>query len=162
MNTLLSCCLTPVQAQEEDVIEHLGNKYVIHVDQLKPDTEMTLLDVLHICPELMASDGKTLTADYLLSVDDIMLSVDYEPLLESIKACELSEVVVCTYGAVNNATDGVQGSIDLAFKEGMGTIDEVLTAQTAWLKANSEKIDAEIDVQLTYEYLTKVMGTMNY
>ena len=51
---------------------------------------------------------------------------------------------------------------DLAFKEGMGTIDDVLTAQTAWLKANSEKIDAEIDVQLTHEYLDKVMGTMNY
>ncbi len=50
----------------------------------------------------------------------------------------------------------------IAFKEGMGTLDEVLAAQTAWLKANSEKIDAEIDVQLTYEYLTKVMGTMNY
>lgn len=125
LSTLLSCCLTPVQAQEEDVIEHLGNKYVIHVDQLKPDTEMTLLDVLHICPELMASDGKTLTADYLLSVDDIMLSVDYEPLLESIKACELSEVVVCTYGAVNNATDGVQGSIDLAFKEGEGLTGKI-------------------------------------
>ena len=25
-----------------------------------------------------------------------------------------------------------------------------------------EKIDAEINVQLTYEYLSKVMGTMNY
>lgn len=50
----------------------------------------------------------------------------------------------------------------IAFKEGMGTIDEVLGAQTAWLKANSEKIDAEIDVQMTYEYLNKVMGTMNY
>ena len=50
----------------------------------------------------------------------------------------------------------------IAFKEGMGTIDEVLAAQTAWLKANSEKIDAEIDVQLTQEYLNKVMGTMNY
>jgi outer membrane protein TolC len=50
----------------------------------------------------------------------------------------------------------------LAFKEGMGTIDEVLAAQTAWLKANSEKIDAEINVQLTHEYLNKVMGTMNY
>jgi hypothetical protein len=34
LSTLLSCCLAPVQAQEEDVIEHLGNKYVIHVDQL--------------------------------------------------------------------------------------------------------------------------------
>ena len=47
---------------------------------------------------------------------------------------------------------------ELAFKEGMGTIDEVLAAQTAWLKANSEKIDAEINVQLTREYLDKVMG----
>ena len=47
---------------------------------------------------------------------------------------------------------------DLAFKEGMGTVDDVLTAQTAWLKANSEKIDAEIDVQMTHEYLNKVMG----
>ena len=51
---------------------------------------------------------------------------------------------------------------NLAFKEGMGTVDDVLTAQTAWLKANSEKIDAEIAVQLTYEYLNKVMGTMSY
>ena len=50
----------------------------------------------------------------------------------------------------------------IAFKEGMGTIDEVLAAQTAWLKANSEKIDAEINVQLTYEFLAKVMGSMNY
>ena len=50
----------------------------------------------------------------------------------------------------------------IAFKEGMGTIDEVLAAQTAWLKANSEKIDAEINVQLTHEYLNKVMGTMSY
>ena len=50
----------------------------------------------------------------------------------------------------------------IAFKEGMGTVDEVLAAQTAWLKANSEKIDAEINVQLTHEYLSKVMGAMNY
>lgn len=51
---------------------------------------------------------------------------------------------------------------EIAFKEGMGTLDDVLTAQTAWLKANSEKIDAEIDVQLTHEYLNKVRGNMNY
>ena len=74
------CCSLPVRAQEE-VIEHEGNKYTIHVEQLNPDAEMTLLDVLHFCPELMSSDGKTMTANYLLSVDDIMLSVDYEPLL---------------------------------------------------------------------------------
>ena len=42
------------------------------------------------------------------------------------------------------------------------TVDEVLAAQTAWLKANSEKIDAEINVQMTHEYLNKVMGNMTY
>ena len=122
--TFMVCCSLPVRAQEE-VIEHEGNKYTIHVEQLNPDAEMTLLDVLHFCPELMSSDGKTLTADYLLSVDDIMLSVDYEPLLGGIKACDLSEVTVCTYGAVNNAMDGTTGSIDLKFKEGKGLTGKV-------------------------------------
>ena len=105
---------------QEEVIEHEGNKYIIHVEQLAPDPEMTLLDVLHICPELMSNDGKTLTSDYLLSVDDIPLSVDYGPLLGGIKACDLSEVTVCTYGAVNNAMDGTTGTIDLTFREGRG------------------------------------------
>lgn len=104
----------------EAIVEHAGNKYVIHVERLNPDPEMTLLDVLHICPELMSSDGKTLTADYVLSVDDIFLNIDYEPLLEGIKACDLSEVTVCTYGAVNNASDGITGSIDLTFRESKG------------------------------------------
>lgn len=119
LGSLMACCSLPLWGQEE-IIEYEGNKYIIHVERLNPDKEMTLLDVLHICPELMSSDGKTLTADYLLSIDDIMLSIDYEPLLESIKACELSEVIVCTYGAVNNAMDGTTGSIDLQFKEGKG------------------------------------------
>ncbi len=117
---LLACCSLSAWGQEEEIIEHEGNKYIIHVERLNPDKDMTLLDVLHICPELMSSDGKTLTADYLLSVDDIFLSIDYEPLLEGIKACELSEVIVCTYGAVNNAMDGTTGSIDLQFREGKG------------------------------------------
>ena len=115
--TFMVCCSLSARAQEK-IIEFEGNKYTIHVEQLNPDTEMTLLDVLHFCPELMSSDGKTMTANYLLSVDDIMLSVDYEPLLSGIKACDLSEVTVCTYGAVNNAMDGTTGTIDLKFKEG--------------------------------------------
>ena len=113
------CCSISARGQEE-IIEHEGNKYIIHVERLNPDKEMTLLDVLNICPELMSNDGKKLTANYLLSVDDIFLNVDYEPLLEGIKASDLSEVIVCTYGAVDNATDGTTGSIDLQFKEGKG------------------------------------------
>ncbi len=50
----------------------------------------------------------------------------------------------------------------LAFREGMSTSDDVLAAQTAWLMAHSEKIDAEIDVIMCDVYLSKVTGQMKY
>lgn len=50
----------------------------------------------------------------------------------------------------------------LSFREGMSTSDEVLTAQTAWLQAHSEKIDAEIEVLMCDAYLSKVLGNMKY
>ena len=49
----------------------------------------------------------------------------------------------------------------ISFREGLATTDDILTAQTAWLQANSEKIDAEIDVMLCDVYLSKVLGNMN-
>lgn len=48
------------------------------------------------------------------------------------------------------------------FKEGVMTIDNVMTAQTAWLKANSERIDAQIDVRLCDTYLKKTLGILTY
>ena len=50
----------------------------------------------------------------------------------------------------------------VAFREGVSTTDDVMTAQTAWLKASSEKIDAEIDVRLCDVYLSKVTGNLLY
>ncbi len=50
----------------------------------------------------------------------------------------------------------------LSFREGMATTDNVLAAQTAWLKAASEKIDAAIEMRLCDVYLSKVLGTMTY
>ena len=157
-----------VKAQD-NIIDHEGNKYIIHVERLNPDKEMTLLDVLHICPELMSRDGKTLTADYVLSVDDIFLSVDYEPLLEGIKACDLSEVTVCTYGAVNNATDGVSGSIDLQFREGQGLNSKVaLSASTcgngrvyADMTTRSEKVTVRAFAQMNmhHEHVDAASGS---
>ena len=74
------------------------------------------------------------------------------------EACKTSEA---TKANLEQANENLRIA-NVAFKEGMGTLDDVLTAQTAWLKANSEKIDAEIDVQMCHEYLTKVMGTMAF
>ena len=50
----------------------------------------------------------------------------------------------------------------LGFREGMATSDDVLAAQTAWLMAHSEKIDAEIEVMMCNVYLAKVTGNLNY
>ena len=61
LTVLLACCSIPMSAQDE-IIEHEGNKYIIHVELLNPDSEMTLMDVLHMCPELMSNDGKSITA----------------------------------------------------------------------------------------------------
>ncbi|MCM1066135.1 MAG: TolC family protein [Muribaculaceae bacterium] len=48
----------------------------------------------------------------------------------------------------------------LAFREGVATSDNVMEAQTAWLKAHSEQIDALIEVQLCQTYLSKALGTL--
>ena len=48
------------------------------------------------------------------------------------------------------------------FGEGVLTTDNVLEAQTAWLKAQSEHIDAEIDTKLCEVYLSKALGNMKY
>ncbi len=50
---------------------------------------------------------------------------------------------------------------NLAFHEGVMTTETVMEAQTAWLKACSERIDAAIDVKLCEVYLSKVLGTLN-
>lgn len=51
---------------------------------------------------------------------------------------------------------------ELGFKEGVLTTNDVIGAQTAWLAANSEKIDAEIGIRLCQTYLSKVLGNLSY
>lgn len=50
----------------------------------------------------------------------------------------------------------------LGFSEGVLTTSDVLAAQTAWLGASSEKIDAEIGIRLAHTYLSKVLGLLSY
>ncbi len=49
----------------------------------------------------------------------------------------------------------------LGFEEGVIPASNVLEAHTAWLSAQSEKIDAQIDVKLTEIYLKKATGSLN-
>ena len=72
---------------------------------------------------------------------------------ESLKTYEM------TQSNLESANQNLR-SATVAFREGVATTDNVMAAQTAWLKANSECIDAMIDVHLCDTYLSKVLGTM--
>ena len=49
---------------------------------------------------------------------------------------------------------------DKGFKEGVIPVTNVMEAQTAWLSAQSDMIDAQIDLKLAQTYLQKAMGTL--
>ena len=49
---------------------------------------------------------------------------------------------------------------NLGFSEGVIQPVTVMEAQTAWLQAMSQKIDAEIDVKLSQVNLRKAMGVL--
>ena len=46
------------------------------------------------------------------------------------------------------------------FKEGVIPVSNVMEAQTAWLSAQSDKVDAQVDLKLAQTYLQKAMGTL--
>ncbi len=50
----------------------------------------------------------------------------------------------------------------VGFKEGVIEISDVMAAQAAWQQAQSQKIDAEIDVRLSFIALQKALGTFAY
>ena len=51
-------------------------------------------------------------------------------------------------------------SANLGFKEGVMQTTDVMEAQTVWLQAQSQKIDAEIDVKLSQINLRKALGIL--
>ena len=52
-------------------------------------------------------------------------------------------------------------SANIGFKEGVIPTSDVLAAQTAWMQAQSQKIDAEINAKLSEVNLQKVLGTLS-
>ena len=110
-------CLSVCAADDNDIIEYRGDRYVIHVDKMNPDSEMTLLDVLHTCPEFLSINGKKLDLNYSLRVDNIGIVVDLESFLTNVKACEIDHIQVCSNSSVAKAVAGTKGVIDIYYRE---------------------------------------------
>jgi outer membrane protein TolC len=96
-----------------------------------------------------------------LRLDDAKQLIDLQINQASFKARESIKTYRSTQSNLESADENLRCAT-VGFKEGVITTDDVLAAQTAWLKANSENIDAMIDVQLCDTYLSKVLGKLQY
>lgn len=87
--------------------------------------------------------------------------IDLQVRQSAFKAQEAVKTYNMTLTNLEKANENLRQA-NLGFREGVMTTDNVMEAQTAWLKAHSEKIDALIDVHLCDVYLSKVLGTLPY
>lgn len=94
-----------------------------------------------------------------LRLADARSMVDLQVQQASFKTTEAYKTYRAATANLESANENLRCA-NLAFREGMATADNVLEAQTAWLKAHSEEIDAMIDVRLCNVYLAKCLGTL--
>ncbi len=94
-----------------------------------------------------------------LELEDAKEKIELQVTQASFKAQEALKTYNMTVTNLEKANENLR-TAQLGFREGVLTTDNVMEAQTAWLKANSEKIDASIDVHLCDVYLSKVLGTL--
>ncbi len=94
-----------------------------------------------------------------LQLEDARTMVDLQVQQAAFKTSEAYKTYRTACDNLARADENLRCA-NLAFAEGMATTDNVLEAQTAWLKAHSEQVDAMIDVRLCNVYLSKCLGTL--
>lgn len=77
------------------------------------------------------------------------------------KFSEAYKTLNMTHDNLESADENLRCA-QIGFREGVLTANDVIAAQTAWLQAYSENIDAGIGVRLCNVYLSKVLGIMKY
>ena len=101
------------------------------------------------------------TAAQRLALEDACEKVELQVSQARFRYQEAYKTYAMTESNMRSADENLRQAT-LSFREGVGTINDVLAAHTAWLQAHSEKIDAEIGIQLCNVYLSKVLGTLKY
>lgn len=105
--------------------------------------------------------AKTQTTIARLELENAKEMIDLQVSQAAFKAQEAVKTYDMTLSNLTKANENLRQAT-IGFREGVMTTDNVMEAQTAWLKANSEKVDAMIDVHLCDVYLSKVLGTLPY
>lgn len=94
-----------------------------------------------------------------LQLDEIKEKIELQVNQSNFKVNEATKKLSMAEKNLDKANENLRYA-NLGFREGVIPTSNVLEAQTAWLSAQSEKIDAQIDVKLTEVYLKKALGVL--
>lgn len=92
-------------------------------------------------------------------LEDVKEKVELQVTQSSYKVNEATKQLHMAEQNMGKAEENLRFAT-LGFKEGVIPTSNVLEAQTAWLSAQSGKIDAQIDMKMSELYLLKSMGTL--
>ena len=94
-----------------------------------------------------------------LERDDIREKIDLQVSQSQFKVKEANRRLAMATKNVENAKENLRCA-NLGFKEGVIPTTDVMAAQTAWVQAQSQKIDAEVDVRMSQVNLKKALGVL--
>ena len=94
-----------------------------------------------------------------MNLDDTREKVHLQITQSQFKVKEAEKKLNMAMKNIKSAEENLRCA-NLGFKEGVMEVTDVMTAQTAWQQAQSQKIDAEIDVKLTQVGLNKALGIL--
>ena len=107
--------------------------------------------------KVRAAKGATTIAT--LQRDEIREKIELQVNQSAFKVNEANKKLEMAKASIERANENLR-TANLGFSEGVISSTTVMEAQTAWLQAQSQKIDAEIDVKLSQVSLQKALGTL--
>jgi outer membrane protein TolC len=107
--------------------------------------------------KVRASKGATSIAT--LELEEAREKIELQVNQNTFRVDEANKKLAMAQTNIQRADENLR-TANLGFKEGVITPTTVMEAQTAWLQAQSQKIDAEIDVKLSQVDLQKSLGTL--
>ena len=104
--------------------------------------------------------SKNATTIATLELNDAREKVDLQVSQSRYKMDEAYKRLTMANSNIRKAEENLRCA-NVGFKEGVMESTAVIEAQTAWLQAQSQRIDAEIDVKLSQVALRKALGTLH-
>ncbi len=107
--------------------------------------------------KVRAAKGATAIAN--LELEEVREKIELQVNQSAFKVNEANKRLAMAEASIERANENLR-TANLGFSEGVITPAIVMEAQTAWLQAQSQKIDAEIAVRLSQTDLKKAMGEL--